>query len=61
MLCQNCDCTDEKRLEEIENFYADLSSSLFAATSSAFETTGKKNTCKFNNPGIVATSLLALH
>jgi len=36
-------CTDEKHLDEIENLYAELTSALLAATSSAFKTTGKKN------------------
>ena len=50
MHCQNFNCTDEKHLEEIEKFYAELTSSLLAATSSAFKTTGKRNAGKFNNP-----------
>ena len=33
--CQNFNCTDEKHLEEIENFYAELTSALLAAASSA--------------------------
>jgi len=44
-------CPDEKHLEEIENLYAELTSSLLAASSSAFKTEGKKNTGKFNIPG----------
>ena len=49
--CQNVDCTDEKHLEEIENLYAELTSALLAAASSAIKTTGKKNEGKFNIPG----------
>ena len=49
--CQNFNCTDEKHLEEIENFYAELTSALLAATSSAIKPTGKKNEGKFNIPG----------
>jgi len=49
--CQNFNCTDEKHLEEIENLYAELTSSLLATTSSAFKTAGKKNAGKFNIPG----------
>ena len=33
--CQNFNCTDEKHLEEIENLYAELTSVLLAAASSA--------------------------
>ena len=36
-------CTDEKHLEEIENFYAELTSALLVAASSAIKPTGKKN------------------
>ena len=49
--CQNFNCTDEKHLEEIENFYAELTSALLAAASSAIKPTGKKNEGKFNIPG----------
>jgi len=49
--CPNFNCTDEKHLEQIENLYAELTSSLLAATSSAFETAGKKKAGKFNIPG----------
>ena len=45
------DCTDEKHLKEIENLYAELTSALLAAASSAIETTGKKNEGKFKIPG----------
>ena len=38
-------------MEEIENLYAELTSALPSAASSAFETTGKKNEGKFNIPG----------
>jgi len=38
-------------LEQIENLYAELTSSLLAATYSAFKTTGKKKAGKFNIPG----------
>ena len=48
---QNFNCTVEKHLEEIENFYAELTSALLAAASSAIKTTGKKNEGKFNKPG----------
>jgi len=51
MPCQNFNCTDEKHLEEIENLCAELISSLLAATSFEFKTTGKKNVGKFNIPG----------
>jgi len=47
--CQNFNCTDEKHLEEIQHLYAELTSSLLAATS-AFKTTGKKKAGKFNIP-----------
>jgi len=40
--CQNFNCTDEKYVEEIENLYAELTSALLAAASSAFETSGKR-------------------
>jgi len=50
MHCQNFNCTDEKHLEEIENLYAELTSSLFGASSSAFKTTGEKKAGKFNIP-----------
>ena len=49
--CQNFNCTDEKHLEEIENFYAELTSALLAAPSSAIKATGKKNEGKFSIPG----------
>ena len=49
--CQNFNCTDEKPLEEIENFYAELTSVLLVAASSAIKPTGKKNEGKFNIPG----------
>jgi len=49
--CQNFNCTDKKHLEEIENLYAELTSALLAAASSAIKTTGKKNEGKFNIPG----------
>ena len=49
--CQNFNCGEEKHLEEIENLYAELTSALFAAASSAFKTTGRKNEGKFNIPG----------
>ena len=49
--CQNVNCTDEKHLEEIENLYAELTSALLAAASSAIKTTGKKDECKFKIPG----------
>jgi len=39
--CQNFNCTDEKHLEEIENLYAELTSALIAAASSAIKPTGK--------------------
>jgi len=39
--CQNFNCTDEKHLEEIENLYAELTSALLAAASSAIKATGK--------------------
>jgi len=48
--CQNFNCTEEKHLEEIENFYAELSSALVGAASSAIKPTGKKNEGKFNIP-----------
>ena len=48
---QNFNCTDEKHLEEIESLYAELTSALLAAASSAIKTTGKKNEGKFNIPG----------
>jgi len=47
--CQNFNCTDEKHLKKIENFYAELTSALLA--SSAIKPTGKKNEGKFNIPG----------
>jgi len=40
--CQKFNCTDEKHLEEIENLYAELTSALLAAASSAIKPTGKK-------------------
>ena len=40
--CQNFNCTDEKHLEEIEILYAELTSALIAAASSAIKPTGKK-------------------
>jgi len=40
--CQNFNCTDEKDLEEIENLYAELTSALLAAASSAMKPTGVK-------------------
>ena len=43
--------SDEKHLEEIENLYAELTSALLAAASSAIKTTSKKNEGKFNIPG----------
>ena len=46
--CQNFNCTDEKHLEEIENFYAELTNALLAAASSAINPTGKKNEGKFD-------------
>ena len=49
--CQNFNCTDEKHLEEIENFHAGLTSALLVAASSAIKPTGKKNEGKFNIPG----------
>jgi len=49
--CPSIHCTDEKHLEEIENLYAELTSALLAAASSAFEKTGEKNAGKFNIPG----------
>ena len=49
--CQNFNCTDEKHLEEIENLYAELTSALLAAASSAIKITGKKNESKFSIPG----------
>ena len=49
--CQNFNCTDEKHLEEIENFCAELTSALLAAASSAIKPTGKKNEGKFYIPG----------
>jgi len=49
--CQNFNCTDEKHLEEIESLYAELTSALLAAASSAIKTTGKKNESKFDIPG----------
>ena len=49
--CQNFNCTDEKHTEEIENFYAELTSALLAAASTAIKTTGKKDEGKFNIPG----------
>jgi len=49
--CQNFKCTDEKHLEEIDNLYAELTSALLAAASSAIKTTGKNNECKFSIPG----------
>ena len=49
--CQNFNCTDEKHPEEIENMYAELTSALLAAASSAIKTTGKKNEGKFNISG----------
>jgi len=49
--CQNFNCTDEKYLEEIENLYAELTSVLLAAASSAIITIGKENEGKFNIPG----------
>jgi len=49
--CQNFNCTDEKHLEKIENLYAELTSALLAAASSAIKTTGKKNERKFTVPG----------
>jgi len=49
--CQNFNCTDEKHLEEIENFYAELTSALLAVASSATNATGEKNAGKFNIPG----------
>ena len=49
--CQNFDCTDEKHPEEIENLYAELTSALLPAASSAIKTTGKKNEGKFNISG----------
>ena len=48
---QNFNCTDDKHLEEIENLYAELTSALLAAASSAIKTTGKKNESKFSIPG----------
>ena len=48
--CQNFNCTDRKHLEEIENLYAELTSALLAAASSAIKPTGKKNEGKFNIP-----------
>jgi len=39
---QNFNCTGEKHLEEIEKLYAELTSSLLAATSSTPKTTGRK-------------------
>jgi len=49
--CQDFNCTDEKHLEEIENLYAELTSALLAAASSAIKATGKKNEGKFSIPG----------
>ena len=49
--CQNFNCTDEKHLEEIENYYAELTIALLVAASSAIKPTGKKNEGKFNIPG----------
>ena len=49
--CQDSHCTDEKHLEKIENLYAELTSALLAAASSAIKPTGKKNEGKFNIPG----------
>jgi len=46
--CQNFNCIDEKHLEEIENLYAELTSAVLAAASSAIKTTGKKNEGEFN-------------
>jgi len=40
--CQNFNCTDEKHLEDIENLYAELTSALLAAASSAIKTTCKR-------------------
>ena len=40
--CQSFNCTGEKHLEEIENLYAELTSALLAAASSAIKRTGKK-------------------
>ena len=51
MHCHNFNCTDEKYLEDIENFYAELTSALLAAASSTFKTLGKKNAGEFNIPG----------
>jgi len=48
--CRNFNCTDEKHLEEIEKVYAELTSSLLAASASGFKTTGKKKASKFNIP-----------
>ena len=41
--CQNFNCTDEKHLEEIENLFAELTSTMLAAASSAIKPTCKKN------------------
>ena len=49
--CQNFNSTDEKHLAEMENFYAELTSALLSAASSAIKPTGKKNEGKFNIPG----------
>ena len=49
--CQNVNFTDEKHLDETENLYAELTSVLLAAASSANKTTRKKNEGKFNIPG----------
>ena len=46
--CQNFNSTDEKHLEELKNFYAELTSALLAAASSAIKPTDKKNEGKFN-------------
>jgi len=49
--CQNFNCSDEKLLEDIEKLHAELTSSLLAASSSVFQTAGKKKAGKFNIPG----------
>jgi len=38
-------------LEEIEKLYVELTSSLLAASTSAFKSTGKNKASKFNIPG----------
>jgi len=41
--CQNFNCTDKKHLEEIENLFAELTSTMLAAAFSAIKPRGKKN------------------